>query len=542
MKALISKLRNHLSRFGARILLLCLWLFLSGMTIAGALVSGSSYDEVFHEQYLRDDFLNLHSWLNGDLITQRPLDGSGNALEFLGHIVNVILGNDKWLSTVSTTPHGIAGRHFVMALLGIYGSILVYRLTKLLTRNPVVSMVAATALLAIPMWSGSAFFNPKDTPAAVGLAGLTYLFSKLLKDHDIFATHAEGWSNHKTVKILTSVALSIEAAFFVFISVGTRPGIVSLAGIFTLFAIILLIVKRQIKGVTSLLALLLVGFYASVVVNPLSYDNPLTYFLHEMSVSSRFTEWNGVNLVAGHLMRAQANSWWYELAWVAAQTPLLIELTLIVVAIGLILFWIRKLRAVSISRENYRTLLPTPDVYAILPTLALLIFPLAYSVFFHPVLYNASRHLLMVYPAIAVLFGLAVHKILVLPKKEWQRVVLPILIASSLLAPTWQGLGLFPYNYVYINPVARLFGTNGHWDFDYWKLSLPEAVKLAPPTGVWITYWPNPVPANHPTPYWIAGWIDPNYPDLPPSCQKTYVTRPLGLSTIKLSYLAVCTN
>jgi len=540
-QGIVTKLRLFFSQFGGQVLLLCIWLFLSGMTIAGALVSGSSYDEAGFEQYLRDDLLNFHNWLGNRPVQTRTLDGTGNALEFLGHAVNVMLGNDQWLTTVSTTAHGIAGRHVVIGILGIYGSVLVFRIARLLTNDRLASLGAATALMAIPTWSGSAFFNPKDIPPAVGLAGLTLLFTKLLKGQDLITTSATGWRNNRGIKILTTFILSFEAIFFVFISVGNRPGVLSLVGMLTLLTVILLVVRKQFYDLISLILLLLLGLYASIIINPLSYGNPFKYFWTEMTVSNHFA-WDGVNLVAGHLMRGHTNSWWYGPVWILAQTPVLIELALIFATVLMLLPNIKDFRRHTVSLKGFTTRIPLPKNFAYLPTIALLALPLAYAIFFHPVLYNASRHLMMVYPVIAVLFGLSVHKILRTLKNPSQTIIVSLLLVVSLLAPAWEALGLFPYNYVYINPVARLFGTNGHWEFDYWKLSLPEAVKLAPPSATSITIWPYPVPADHPTPYWIVGWIDPNFLSLPPSCQQTFVTRPLGLSTIKLSYIAVCTS
>ncbi len=549
----LSIIRGDLPRLFTYVLLLCLWFSLSVMTFVGGLVSSSSYDEPFHEQYLRDDFLNFHSWVSIRSLTPRPLDGSGNALEFLGHVLNVALGNDRWLTTVSVTPAGIMGRHAVMSFLGIYASFLVFRTTKILTNNSLSSVTAATCLLAIPMWSGSAFFNPKDTPVAFGLIGFIYVFTKLLSGGQVespfFSLNKSVsiagsrffnlYSSIKLLRTFLSLFFSFEVIFFVITGVGTRPGALTLLTAFYLGLGGILLLRTKYYDLALVTLLTILGLFFSAAVNPLSYSNPITYFRDQITMSNHFSYWNGINLVAGHVMRARENRWWFEPAWILAQTPVLIEIVIVAgMSISIVKFFRLTFFKIPQINLNYQRLLDSSQL-SYLPVLSLFSLPLLYAVFFHPVLYNASRHLMMIYPAIAIFFGLGVNVILQRMTKVTLKVTVFAVIALALIAPSWEGLRLFPYNYVYLNPVARLFGTNGAWDFDYWKLSLPAALKLNPSAKP-LLIWPSSIPDNLPSPYWIAGWIEPNYPSIPASCKATYVTRPLGTDTINLGYMAVC--
>jgi len=49
----------------------------------------------------------------------------------------------------------------------------------------------------------------------------------------------------------------------------------------------------------------------------------------------------------------------------------------------------------------------------------------------------------------------------------------------AVILPTVEGLRLFPFNYVYVNPMVRGGSAEVNWETDYWALSLREAVRYA---------------------------------------------------------------
>jgi hypothetical protein len=150
--------------------------------------------------------------------------------------------------------------------------------------------------------------------------------------------------------------------------------------------------------------------------------------------------------------------------------------------------------------------------------------------------YNGSRHVLFVYPVIAVFGVLGLDSILRLSKKA--QMVLPLAVSCCLIIPILDNALLFPYGYTYINPLARVVGTEDAWELDYFGLSSVELAKRFKSKSPSI--WPasdSPDLAPH-----SIRWFDPNIPPAPIGCNRDYVNRKVLLSTFRFAYFADCSN
>ena len=66
---------------------------------------------------------------------------------------------------------------------------------------------------------------------------------------------------------------------------------------------------------------------------------------------------------------------------------------------------------------------------------------------------------------------------------RWPRRIAATLISAALLIPMFEQTLLFPYNYIYVNPIAGLGGVNGRWETDFWGASSREALSKLPPSA-----------------------------------------------------------
>ena len=89
------------------------------------------------------------------------------------------------------------------------------------------------------------------------------------------------------------------------------------------------------------------------------------------------------------------------------------------------------------------------------------------------VLYDGDRHLLFAYPPLLIISSVGIS--LCLCYRAYARLVVILLgfmqVANFLL--------LNPYQYVYLNPFARIFASSENTSLDYWGVSAREALQSA---------------------------------------------------------------
>jgi hypothetical protein len=100
-------------------------------------------------------------------------------------------------------------------------------------------------------------------------------------------------------------------------------------------------------------------------------------------------------------------------------------------------------------------------------------------------IYDMQRHHLYVYPAAASLAGVGLALLLnrtYFPARADVifRNTVAVIAAGVLWFPLADGLRLWPYNYVYVNPVASIQGYGNMWETDYWGTSLRESLRYVP--------------------------------------------------------------
>ena len=402
-------------------------------------------------------------------------EGHGPISALLQHVSAILFGTESWSETQWTAESNSA-RHLAIAVMSISGLAGAAVCTGLLLRSWRWGVVAATTLSAVPSWTGHGMFNTTDVPAAAGYTLVTA-------------------STVLVIRPLRSPARTKAGAFALawlgwILAFGSRPGlwpalVVSIA----LGGVAVWMRERARYGesghrfaplfsIVPLLGGALFGYLSLWVVDPRGHGNVLQTLWVAITSSSRFP-FSGSVLVNGRV-DPMPPKWTYVFEWYVHQIPLLI-LAAAVLFVGVWLLVILRDGLPMLRRncafDSSAFLLGSAVVVAqatLLPALGIVLA----STF-----YNATRQLLFVLPALAVLATLGFAKI-----TEWSAFrfrnagrrwsYLVMLVAVAL--PSVVQFRMFPYNYVYFNPLAEARGVDNAWSVDYWRASTRDLMRKTP--------------------------------------------------------------
>lgn len=453
------------------------------MLLAGAVIVGTTWDEQVQALQLQTYF--AQGWhVTADALINGVPDPSyifgtyvyGPVGEFLPHLVNVLLGNETF-TTVSTSASAFAGRHVGTAVSSILGAIAVAGITRVVTNSWRWALLGAVVLLVTPLWLGHGMFNIKDVPAAVGYSIAT-LGIVLLTRLDYF-TNARirilAFSSIISGSVLaagTRTALGLPLAATIPIAIAfmwlsaRRYGPNGLHPIRSF--------RRLVEGVVSMAA----AYLVLLLIYPNAYRDPVQLGIHAILDSANYPV-SEAQLTNGQWM-LQPVPWSYLPLWFAAQLPLL----MLCAALFFMIVWAwESARGILLRRESHVSVEQNIAAFPVLLQASLL--PVLAAIG-QSTLYNGTRQMLFVVPAIAVLSTLGLERLctylLRLGKKNWLRAVW-IVIALGISIPFIAQMRLFPYNYTFFNAVATAPGIDGRWATDYWRASGRELIQRVPLGG-----------------------------------------------------------
>lgn len=530
------------------------------LLFAGALETGVTLDEPLHvdraTSWVEDGWFVPSSLM----VDGRPDPDSdlsspyvyGPAFAALAHVGNLLAGNEA-IDEISRSAGAYQVRHLTAAALALLAIAAVGIAVSVLTRSRHFGLWAAAALIAIPEWTGQAFFNPKDTPTATGYTLVTVAQILALAG---MPTGAMGQRRRWAIGALLAAGFWIGA--------GTRLSLILpfLASLATYAA--LRLGQERLGGLRrgretdlAVAAGAAVGLAAIVVVYPKVAHSPLTFLAETVSGSADYP-WQGVTLTAGQLL-SEHPPWWYLPAWVGAALPLLLACLAV---LGAVL----GIRALARARgADWRgPLWGRSDLGLLLALQQALFLPLA-AVLAGTVMYSGMRQHIYLLPGVAILAGVGAQRLWGWAESRraavrWRGAAAAVLCAA-LLVPMIEQLRLFPYNYAYVNPVARIGGVNERWESDYWVASAPEALSHVPREAelhCYLVFPSVPCEADQLEPFadlrgsdvepeWqgdTAAWaIVRRHADNPPpqGCEEADdVTRRLGSEDVVMAYVLRC--
>ena len=429
--------------------------------LRGAILGGISWDEPNH-------VFMLQGWFETGYYAEAAFAKTepervlvfGPVSDLIGHMVAVILRVEAWGSPTLSAPSYFA-RHLATALVGLIAVAAVVATGRLILGSWRWGILAGATLSSIPMWTGLSMFDHKDIGSATGLMVFALGLILLL------------W-REQTLIGLWSAAAGVLMSAGVVLSVGTRISMIvpiALSAVVALSVALVCSIRRSTlrSALTSFLlwivvivTSLAVAYGLLFLIYPLVFANPFDSLALSVQQSSNF------QIYPYRPPRS------YVIEWFFIQTPFIITVFAVVgtaISIRLVV------RGVFSRRLATFSAVPLAGLSVIL--INAFAVPL-YVIIVNSILYHSIRHLLFIYPAVALLATFGVWGLLTIGVRlrdaQWKPFANLILITAlvGMLIPTIDQTRLFPYAYAYFNPIARVIGIEGRWPTDYWRTSWRE--------------------------------------------------------------------
>lgn len=449
---------------------------MTSVLIFGSQASGISSDEQIHML----DFRGLR-WVSDP--NQAHFGSYGLSFQLIAHGLAVLLGIEP-LNQLSVSPAGFAVRHFVSAAMTVGTSVVVGLIVWVMGRKRLLALWASLATLCVPPLLGHGFFNPKDIPVAFGYSVVTLL--------SVFYLYV-AWRQIQPSRV-QNVLLGGGAVLGVWILVGVRFGMLYLL-LLTIFVTLLLLywlLRKSKKDYRKkvffwFLSPFFVGLTLVALTNPCIVSRTSDdcrwgwQLIPRIFGGAADFSWPFQTFLAGQLVAGVDPPFWYLPVALWAGFPLLLG----VLALAGAVFYVEygstdegrgvRWNLGSISWPRLAILIPVALQALAGPSAAVLL---------RATIYDSQRQHLYVYPALVVLGALGLLALTNLMSRILKPAVAAVVSlcigALILIFPAYESIRLFPYTYVYVNPLASVNGFAKHWETDYWATSLREALTVIP--------------------------------------------------------------
>ena len=423
-----------------------------GMTIVGSQTTGVSTDEPGHVRRL-NNYLASGLYVRGFELYQAPAGqipvGAyvyGPVTSIIQHDFNRALDFED-LPKAKTRPHHYRVRHAVIAAMALAGLLAAAAMGWAILGSWRWAVVTAGILSAIPMWTGHAMFNMKDTPVAAGHTIIT--MSLVLLALSKPATKG-------LVMFLAAVGLTAGTTLML----GTRPGAwPSLLGSLIVFSVIAVRARHSFNR-THVLRLaaavsgsMVVAYFWLRMYYPRVFGD-----LGHALYTSAFTSANYDGL--GDQVPSDRT---YLFAHALTDLPLgLVTLMATGTAVAAYLWLVQRRRSTRL------------DCIALVGSQAFALTTAA--VVLDSDLYHGLRQMLFAMPALAVLAAIGLAALLTKFRTK-PRAGLTVAVGAcfALALPTAAQAQMFPYQYSYVNVASEQWGIFGvQPEYDYFGTSFHE--------------------------------------------------------------------
>lgn len=340
-------------------------------------------------------------------------------------------------------------RHILNAWAGFLAIFFSARIVALLTDKRLATLCVWLMFLS-PFFLGHSMNNPKDIPLAAGyIASVFFMIRFFERFPDV------KWNDYLWLILSIGITINVRVA-----------GILLIPYLFV-YVGILYIVKSfftkeaiKIKDYTKpVLIIAVLGYLAGSLFWPYGLKNPISNPLNALSVMSDFKInlaqiWEGEKVMSGQL----PGSYLIKSFFITNTYVLLI---------GLIAFFLLIRAAAKSDRRHV--------IYFVAFTA---LFPLFYIIYKKSNVYHAWRHVLFIFPSIAVIATLGWQYINGFIARTWKKAGVGLVIAAVLLIePIIFIVPTYPNTVTYHNQfVGGVKGAYGNYEVDYYYNSVKQCV------------------------------------------------------------------
>lgn len=429
---------------------------------------GQSWDEGIERLTLSKNIAAIQGLLHGNTFNYQQLIQYGDRYYGIGfHLPALLLSNLLgYLLPINNSQAQIGFTHIGVFLCFIGSSLLVRAILLRMTLDKNIAAIGMVMYLLWPYLWGHSLMNVKDMPFLFSWLICTYFaliyffpssanpvrnriyFPKILIPMAI----ATGWL--LSIRI-SGVLIFIEyGCFFISASIFNKSNELK-----NIFHSHLREIFQALFLFLSITAISLLALYPISWHNPREVFNAINYMSHH--------PWDGTTLTAGRFIAPGNQVGLYLFVWLIAKTPLLL---LIGIAFSPWMLY-KEISQNQSNQEKWSR--PLAQWVGIAATVVTIIVALIIK---RVGLYNEARQVLFLFPLI---FILGISSLFIISKRICYT---GILITCTLFI--WDNLTLYPYNYSYVNEIARHRPAIQYFETDYFGISAGRSAR-------WINANPN---------------------------------------------------
>ena len=422
---------------------------------------GLGWDEGHERLTLNHNLKAIEGLLAGDTAAYQALLAYGDRYYGIGFHLPAFLLGELLQTIIPTTANGskLILAHISVWLCFLGSGCLVKLILLRITQSKQIAITGMLTYLLWPYVLGHGLMNIKDTPFLFAWLLCTYLALRCFFEN----ANAHRSSNRPSYKslfllaIATSWLLSIRiSGILIFIEYGCL--------LISAFAVQfanrrLFITQENIKFILARLFFFgLICLPTFIALYPISWRNPLE-ILNAISYMSHHP-WSGTTLTAGRFIAPGQQVDFYLMVWLLVKTPLIIIAGIAAIPLAFFLQW----RLSKLDQLTNKSIL-AQWIGLVISVIAILTALIVNRVG----LYNELRQVLFLFP---IIFIVGICSLYFISKKIC---LIGLLLSSALFI--WDNLTLYPYNYSYLNEIARLRPATQYFETDYFGFSAGRSAR-----------------------------------------------------------------
>jgi hypothetical protein len=422
---------------------------------------GLGWDEGHERLTLNHKLRAIEGLLTGDTAAYQALLAYGDRYYGIGFHLPAFLLGDLLQTFIPTTANGpkLILAHISVWLCFLVSGYLVKCILQRITQNRLVANTGMVTYLLWPYVLGHGLMNIKDTPFLFAWLLCTYLALRCFFGN-ASAHRSSSRPPYKSLFLLaiaTSWLLSIRiSGILIFIEYGCLL-ICAYAVQFTNGQF--LITGENVKAILARLFFFgLICLPTFIALYPISWHNPLE-ILNAISYMSHHP-WSGTTLTAGRFIAPGQQVDFYLMVWLLAKTPLIIIAGIAAIPLAFFLQW----RVSKLDQLTNKSIL-AQWIGLVISVIVILTALIVNRVG----LYNELRQVLFLFP---IIFIVGICSLYFISKKIC---LISMLLSSALFI--WDNFTLYPYNYSYLNEIARLRPATQYFETDYFGFSAGRSAR-----------------------------------------------------------------